>query len=156
VTYTTHVTRSVKGAALPLAYQASPKLYQSVTVAELALSGLQAGDLVHVSGTGQVQMPAGVPLTFRAMHCRYLKATKTASNAYDEGLLLAKPMGVNFTEAQHYSLQSAAGSFLVTAAVAGSVRLMLVMYAAGLSGVPDDPRSLSVKYVELRADVLKP
>lgn len=151
--YTTLVTRSRIGTALPLAYQAEPKLYKSITVAQLIIPGLAAGDLVHVSGKGQVELPAGLS---RAMHARYLKATKTTTNASTEGVLLDRPMGHNVTDLQHYSLLSADGSFVVTAEWAGTVTVMLVMYAAGLSANPDDPRSLSVKYVELRADVLKP
>ena len=149
MTHSTLVTRRVAGLALPLQYQASPKLYKSVTVAQLVVPDLKPGDLVHVTGTGQVQLPAGLA---RAMQARYLKATKSTDNSSTEGLLLDRAMGHNVTEAQHYGILSAAGSFLANELFSGDVTVMLVMYAAGLSGNPDDIRSLAVKYVELRAD----
>jgi hypothetical protein len=153
VTYSTRVTRFVVGSSLPLAYQVEPKLYQSVTVARLPLTDLAPGDLVHVTAAGQAATRDGIT---RAMHARYLKATKTADNASTEGLLLARPMGVNFDNLDHYSLLTAAGSFVVDPVWAGTVTLMFVMYAANLAQQPDDPRSLEVKYVELRADVFRP
>lgn len=152
-TYATLLTRTRVGTALPLAYQAVPKLYKSVTVAQLQVTGLIPGDLVRVWGAGQVELPAGLS---RAMHCRYLKATVTADNSSTEGLLLDRPMGHNVTDLQHYGFLPASGSFVAGGAFIGAVQIMLVMYAAGLSGNPDDPRSLTVKYVELRADVHKP
>jgi hypothetical protein len=156
MTYATYRTNFVAGTKLPLAYQLSPKLYKSVTVARLVLTDLAVGDLVQAYGAGQAELPPVSTGPDRAMHARYLKATKTGSNVYTEGVLLDRPMGVDFTQAQKYSLLTAAGSFVVTEALAGSVTVMLVMYAANLSQQATDARSLGVKYVELRADVLRP
>jgi hypothetical protein len=154
--YATYRTTGVVGKTLPLAYQLLPKWYNSVTVARLILTDLAVGDLVHAYGAGQAELLSYPTLgPDRAMHCRFLKVTKTDNNSSLEGLVLDRPMGHNFTQAQHYSLLTAAGSFVVTAALAGTVQVMLVMYAAALSGIATDTRSLSVKYVELRADVLR-
>jgi hypothetical protein len=119
----------------------------------MILTGLKPGDLVHVTAAGQAATQGDIT---RAMLARYLKATKTGSNDSLEGLLLARPMGINFDNLDHYGLLTATGSLVVTDAWAGSVQLMFVMYAANLAQKPDDPRSLQVKYVELRADVHRP
>lgn len=152
--YSTQVLRRQPGPPLPLAYQLEPKLYKSVTVAQLVVTGLEAGDFVRANGAAEVEILADGPE--RAMCACYLKATKTTSNVHNEGLLLQRPMGVNILKSAHYGMFHVAGSFLVTDALAGAVNVMFVMYAANVSGNPSDARSLASKYVELRADVFKP
>jgi hypothetical protein len=150
MTATTQFTRSVVTAKVPLAYQLGPpKLYQSVIAARLPLVDLVVGEVVLAFGRVEVELPQGPDDPARAMLCSFLKLTWTGSTSHTEGVRLVDPMGTNPLKSQHYGLQEPTGAVAITATWTGAASVLLVVYAAGLSG-PDDPRSLTVKYANLR------
>lgn len=148
---TTDVSRTKLAAFLPLRYTPVPKTFKVVRAAELLVNDLEPGDFVHAWAAGECSTQSGITV---AMVGRYLKGTKTGSSSSTEGLNLSAAMTTNVSALEHHCTVCAAGSFVADADWSGTVKLIFVMYAASL-GAADDPRSLILNYVELRADVTR-
>lgn len=106
---------------------------------------LEPGDYVqmwsHVQGTNN--------LGYNCMFARYLKESSTSNVSNTEGTLIAQPMGINITPAQHHGMLEANGDFVATES--RKHNFLVVVYAASTAAKPND--KLWLHYVELAAVV---